>query len=131
MTRTDWFVADRFGLFIHWGLYAVPGRHEWVKSREQRTTEDYDRYLEFFDPDLYDPKQWARDAKNAGTHSQKSPENEISKGDVNCARCQIDHGIGRYRKHTHRRDRERAVFGDQTIDAIQAPAGEPDDVFPA
>ena len=66
MSRTDWFVADRFGLFIHWGLYAVPGRHEWVKSREQRTDADYDRYLEFFDPDLYDPKQWARDAKNAG-----------------------------------------------------------------
>ena len=30
-----WFVHDRFGLFIHWGLYALPARHEWVKSREE------------------------------------------------------------------------------------------------
>jgi alpha-L-fucosidase len=66
MSRTDWFVADRFGLFIHWGLYSVPGRHEWVKSRELISETDYDRYLPMFDPDLYDPMQWARDAKAAG-----------------------------------------------------------------
>ena len=66
MSRIDWFVHDRFGLFIHWGLYSVPGRHEWVKSREQRRDDYYDRYLEFFDPDLYDPKVWARDATAAG-----------------------------------------------------------------
>jgi alpha-L-fucosidase len=66
VSRTDWFVADRFGMFIHWGLYSVPGRHEWVKSREQIQDADYDKYLPIFDPDLYDPKSWARDAKNAG-----------------------------------------------------------------
>ena len=32
---TSWFVNDRFGMFIHWGLYALPARHEWVKSRER------------------------------------------------------------------------------------------------
>lgn len=64
--NTDWFVHDRFGLFIHWGLYALPARHEWVKHKEQITEEDYQRYFEHFDPDLYDPKQWARDCKNAG-----------------------------------------------------------------
>ena len=37
---TDWFVRDRFGLFIHWGIYAMPARHEWVKSREQISDED-------------------------------------------------------------------------------------------
>ena len=31
---TEWFVHDRFGMFIHFGLYALPARHEWVKSRE-------------------------------------------------------------------------------------------------
>lgn len=30
----DWFVNARFGLFIHWGLYAMAARHEWVKSKE-------------------------------------------------------------------------------------------------
>ena len=64
--QTEWFVQARFGLFVHWGIYAVPGRHEWVQSREKIATEDYQEYFEHFDPDLYDPVQWARDAKRAG-----------------------------------------------------------------
>ena len=64
--NTDWFVHDRFGLFIHWGLYALPARHEWVKNREQISDNVYQRYFDHFDPDLYDPKEWARAAKNAG-----------------------------------------------------------------
>ncbi|MBA3377578.1 MAG: alpha-L-fucosidase [Chloroflexia bacterium] len=64
--NTGWFTNDRFGMFIHWGLYALPGRHEWVKKREQITTEDYQKYIDHFEPDLYDPKQWAADAKAAG-----------------------------------------------------------------
>lgn len=62
----EWFVADRFGMFIHWGIYSVAGRHEWVQSREKRGTDEYGKYMQFFDPDLYDPKSWARDAKAAG-----------------------------------------------------------------
>jgi alpha-L-fucosidase len=64
--NTDWFVQDRFGLFVHWGIYAVPGRHEWIQSREKISAENYQKYFEHFDPDLYDPVQWARDAKRAG-----------------------------------------------------------------
>jgi alpha-L-fucosidase len=64
--RRDWFVHNRFGLFIHWGLYALPARHEWVKNREMLTDEHYQRYFKHFDPDLYDPKAWARTAKRAG-----------------------------------------------------------------
>ncbi len=64
---TTWFVRDRFGLFIHWGLYALPARHEWVKSREQIPDDVYDsKYFPRFDPDLYDPRQWAAAASNAG-----------------------------------------------------------------
>ncbi len=62
----DWFLHDRFGLFIHWGIYAAAARHEWVKSRECIRDEDYQRYFDHFDPDLYDPSVWAREAKNAG-----------------------------------------------------------------
>jgi alpha-L-fucosidase len=64
--KTDWFVHDRFGLFIHWGIYALPARHEWVKNREKIPDEVYQRYFDHFDPDLYDPKAWARAAKAAG-----------------------------------------------------------------
>jgi alpha-L-fucosidase len=63
---TSWFMRDRFGLFIHWGLYALPARHEWVKSMEQISTEDYEKYFKHFDPDLYDPKLWAKAASDAG-----------------------------------------------------------------
>jgi alpha-L-fucosidase len=63
---TKWFVQDRFGLFIHWGLYALPARHEWVKNNEQLTDEKYAPYFKHFDPDLYDPNIWAAAASNAG-----------------------------------------------------------------
>ena len=61
-----WWTQARFGMFIHWGLYALPARHEWVKHRECITDEEYQKYFNHFDPDLYDPKAWARAAKNAG-----------------------------------------------------------------
>ncbi len=64
--NTEWFTHDRFGMFIHWGLYALPARHEWVKKREQITTEAYRQYFERFEPDLYDPWRWAADARAAG-----------------------------------------------------------------
>ena len=63
---TSWFTEDRFGLFIHWGLYALPARHEWVKNREEMTDEQYQRYFQHFDPDLYDPEAWAEAASDAG-----------------------------------------------------------------
>lgn len=63
---TSWFTHDRFGMFIHWGLYALPARHEWIKTREKITEEHYDLYFEHFNPDLYDPREWARQAKAAG-----------------------------------------------------------------
>ena len=63
---TSWFTHDRFGLFIHWGLYSLAARHEWVKKREEIDTETYDKYFKHFDPDLYDPKIWAQAAADAG-----------------------------------------------------------------
>ena len=64
--NTDRFRRDRFGMFIHFGLYALPARHEWVMNREFMTDEHYKKYFDHFDPDLYDPKEWARQAKAAG-----------------------------------------------------------------
>ncbi|NCO34345.1 MAG: alpha-L-fucosidase [Armatimonadetes bacterium CG2_30_59_28] len=63
---TSWFIDERFGMFIHWGIYAAAARHEWVKHREKISDEDYQKYFDHFDPDLYDPRTWAREAKNAG-----------------------------------------------------------------
>ena len=64
--RTQWFTEDRFGLFVTWGLYALAARHEWVMSYEKITPETYHNYFGYFDPDLFDPKQWIAQAKAAG-----------------------------------------------------------------
>ena len=64
--RTEWFMDARFGMFIHWGLYAIPGRDAWVRSDEQMSMEDYEQYFEEWNPVNYDPKKWAKAAKNAG-----------------------------------------------------------------
>ena len=63
---TGWFTHDRFGMFIHWGLYSMPGRHEWIRNYEEIPNEDYEKYFEQFNPDLFNPKEWAKAAREAG-----------------------------------------------------------------
>jgi len=64
--RMQWWTEARFGMFIHWGLYAQAARHEWVKKNERITDADYQKYFDVFNPDLFDPREWARAAKAAG-----------------------------------------------------------------
>jgi len=61
-----WWIEARFGLFIHWGTYSLAARHEWVKNRERMSDEQYQKYFDHFYPDLYDPREWARAARDAG-----------------------------------------------------------------
>lgn len=63
---STWFTEARFGMFIHWGLYALAARHEWVKSYEEIPDERYQRYFDHFNPDLFNPREWARSAREAG-----------------------------------------------------------------
>ena len=65
--RMAWWAEARFGMFIHFGLYASLGRHEWVMNREKIRPEDYEaRYMLRFNPDRYDAKEWVARAKSAG-----------------------------------------------------------------
>ena len=64
--RTEWYRDARFGMFIHWGLYAIPARGEWVRSMEQIPHEDYCHLTEEFTAENYNPREWARLAKKAG-----------------------------------------------------------------
>ena len=57
-TRTEWFRNDRFGMFIHWGLYAIPARGEWVMSKEKMTVDEYRKYFEEFNPTEYNPREY-------------------------------------------------------------------------
>ncbi|NNE01796.1 MAG: alpha-L-fucosidase [Eudoraea sp.] len=66
MTRTKWFRDARFGMFIHFGPYAVAARGEWVKSNEKMTTSAYQKYVDAFVPSNYDAVNWASIAKQAG-----------------------------------------------------------------
>ncbi len=61
-----WFKEARFGMFIHWGLYSLPARHEWIRHHEEITDENYQIYFDMFNPDLFEPEKWAKSAKAAG-----------------------------------------------------------------
>jgi alpha-L-fucosidase len=63
----EWFQAARFGLFIHWGAYAVRGDGEWVMQNQRLTIPEYERDLPpAFNPVKFDPAAWVAAAKAAG-----------------------------------------------------------------
>jgi alpha-L-fucosidase len=72
--RMSWWREARFGLFIHWGLYAIPAgewngetRHaEWILTTAQIPVKEYEKFAPRFDPVKFDPKEWVRMTKDAG-----------------------------------------------------------------
>ncbi len=64
--RMQWFHQARFGMFIHWGLYAIPARGEWVMYVEQIPQEEYAVLAQQFNPDRFDADAWVGLAKQAG-----------------------------------------------------------------
>ena len=64
--RLKWFHQARFGMFIHWGLYAIPSRGEWVMHVERIPKEEYALLAKRFNPRRLDADAWAGLAKEAG-----------------------------------------------------------------
>jgi alpha-L-fucosidase len=64
--RVQWWREARFGMFIHWGLYSIPGRGEWVQWSEQIPTDEYAKLADQFKPAHFNPDTWAEVAKAAG-----------------------------------------------------------------
>lgn len=62
----QWFRDAKFGMFIHWGLYSLLGKGEWVMFNERLNTREYAALTEDFSVPEYDPKAWAKTAKAAG-----------------------------------------------------------------
>ncbi|OQA86989.1 MAG: Alpha-L-fucosidase [Lentisphaerae bacterium ADurb.Bin242] len=60
------FMHDRFGLFLHWGCYSQLGKGEWNMFFERTPAEEYAKLAASFEPKSFDPRQWARTAKEAG-----------------------------------------------------------------
>ena len=67
-----WLIDAKFGMFIHWGLYAGPGRGEWLMHFDKILPDEYRKLAftesgdEYFSADQYDPRHWAEVAKSAG-----------------------------------------------------------------
>jgi alpha-L-fucosidase len=64
--RMKWWHEARFGMFIHWGLYSVLGRHEWVMEEEGIPVSEYELLAKRFQPQPYAARAWAKLAKSAG-----------------------------------------------------------------
>ncbi|MCC6390950.1 MAG: alpha-L-fucosidase [Bryobacterales bacterium] len=64
--RIAWWRQARFGMFIHWGLYSVLGRHEWVMENEGIPIPEYEQLAGQFKPKPNAARDWARLAKQAG-----------------------------------------------------------------
>lgn len=74
--RMAWWREAKFGMFIHWGLYAVPagvwkgacvpGIGEWIQQRARIPVEEYERLAERFNPVRFNAREWVRIAKEAG-----------------------------------------------------------------
>lgn len=74
--RMNWWREAKFGLFIHWGTYAVPagtykgkqigGIGEWIMNRGKIPVAEYKQFAKQFNPVKYDPDAWVRLAKEAG-----------------------------------------------------------------
>src|SRR5580693_243493 len=64
--RMQWWHDARFGMFIHWGLYSVLGRHEWAMEEEGIPVAEYQLLANRFTPQPNAARAWARLAKQAG-----------------------------------------------------------------
>ncbi len=64
--RMKWWHEARFGMFIHWGLYSVLGRHEWVMENEGIPVAEYELLAKHFKPQPNAARAWAKLAKARG-----------------------------------------------------------------
>jgi len=64
--RMQWWHEAKFGMFIHWGLYSVLGRHEWVMENEGIPVAEYEQLSKRFNPGPNAARDWARLARRAG-----------------------------------------------------------------
>jgi alpha-L-fucosidase len=66
LAARKWFDSARFGMFIHWGAFSVPGNGEWVMNNRNITFTEYGQLQTIFNPVRFDAKKWVSSAKHAG-----------------------------------------------------------------
>jgi alpha-L-fucosidase len=62
----EWFQDAKFGLFVHWGVYSVLGKGEWVMNNDKMTVADYEKLPGRFNPEQFNAGEWVSMVKNAG-----------------------------------------------------------------
>ncbi|MEP7290388.1 MAG: alpha-L-fucosidase [Chloroflexota bacterium] len=62
----DWFQDARFGMFIHWGLYSILARQEWIMHIEHIPVPEYEKLVPQFDPVKFNADEWVSIAADAG-----------------------------------------------------------------
>lgn len=62
----EWFSNARYGLFIHWGPFSIPGSGEWVMNNRNIQVKEYTRLMNFFNPIKFDAARWVSMTKNSG-----------------------------------------------------------------
>ena len=66
LKNREWFQQARFGLFIHWGVYSIPGDGEWVMNNRNIRVNEYTNLIRVFNPVDFDAKKWVATARAAG-----------------------------------------------------------------
>jgi len=66
LKNRETFLDNKFGLFIHWGIYSVLGSGEWILHHRGMKLSDYEKLPTYFNPTKYDAKRWVQVAKSAG-----------------------------------------------------------------
>lgn len=61
-----WWRDAKFGIFVHWGLYAIPAKGEWHMFNDKVPAGEYAKLAAQFNPQRYDPDAWAKLAREAG-----------------------------------------------------------------
>ncbi len=64
--KMQWWRDAKFGMFLHWGIYAITGRGEWVMWNERIPLREYRKLADQFAPQKFNPRAWAEVARAAG-----------------------------------------------------------------
>jgi len=64
--QTQWFREAKLGMFVHFGIYALLGRGEWVMYNEDIRREEYEKLTRRFNPSAFDADEWVQTARRAG-----------------------------------------------------------------
>ncbi len=62
----DWFFERRYGLFLHWGIYSIPGWHEQYQSKARVSRTDYMKLANQWNPNKFNPEEWLDLMEEAG-----------------------------------------------------------------